>query len=592
MKFRLYASILVVVFAVLIFALSSLDSDIETLLNAGIANKKPEIVVNQVGYFPQWHKTAFLRKNIKFIAKNNKLRDSLQLINYDTRELVARLPLGPEIVDPDTQDVISAIDFTNLTQPGNYYLKQGRLKSVPFKIGTDIYEQPFVTLLRSYYLQRCGVEITDPLTRISHPPCHLKDAAIAHQDRYHSAGEIVATTGGWHDTGGYSKYVATTAVAIARLLNLYEHHPNLFPDSQLSIPESGNGVSDLLDEMEFGLNWLLKMQRADGAVYRKLSGKKWPIGLSAEQDVQPRFLYGISTPETAKFAAVMAMASRNYQSIDAELAARYLTAAESAWQYLNMQPTMKVDWVEGDDSGSDKYLFSDFDREDSLTTDIDDRLWAAAELYITTGKSDFAAYFADNIDRVDYTLFEWKNPSPLALINYLQQNRQPVSEELIAKIRTKIQQRADLILNKVNQSAYHIANDRFIWGSNKMTAEEGITLVYAYQLTKNHAYLTAAIDQLDYLLGRNHFNQTFITGIGTNPVKHINYLLLKAKTIRIPGLVVGGPNSDAQDGMVFKNKGQLSYIDDERSYATNQNAIDYNASVISLIINLMVADSN
>ncbi|MDJ0571562.1 MAG: glycoside hydrolase family 9 protein [Pleurocapsa sp. MO_192.B19] len=585
MKFRLQSSIFIVLFTVFIVGLFSLNSDVKTLSQAEIAEKPTAIVVNQVGYLPQWQKIAFFLNNPKPTAHP-------QLIDNNTQKLVTTLSLGKEIQDTDTPDTISRIDFTDITKPGTYYLKQGKIESTPFKVGTDIYQQPLVTLLRSYYLQRCGVEIDDPVTGISHPPCHLKDGVIAHQDEYHPAGDNIPAVGGWHDAGDYGKYVTTTAVTIARLLNLYEQYPELFPDNHLSIPESGNGISDLLDEMQFGLDWLLKMQRTDGAVYRKLSGQKWPFGVSPDEDIQPRYIYGISTPETAKFAAVMAIASRNYQSINTELAAKFLSAAESAWQYLTLQPEMRVDWVEGDDSGSGKYLYSEFDREDSLKTDVDDRLWAAAELYITTGKSDFAGYFADHLDRIDYTLFEWKDPSPLALINYLKQNRQPVSEELIAQIKTKIKQRADLILNKVNQSAYHIANDRFIWGSNKMTAEEGITLVYAYQLTKNPAYLTAAIDQLDYLLGRNHFNQTFITGIGTNPVKNVNHLFARAKKIDIPGLVIGGPNSDAQDNKVAKNQGQLSYIDDEESYATNEYAIDYNASVISLITNLIAVDSN
>ena len=585
MKFRLQSSIFIVLFTVFIVGLFSLNSDIKNLSQAEIAEKPTAIVVNQVGYLPQWQKIAFFLNNPKPTAHP-------QLIDNNTQKLVTTLSLGKEIQDTDTPDTISTIDFTDITKPGTYYLKQGKIESAPFKIGTNIYQQPLVTLLRSYYLQRCGVEIDDPVTGISHPPCHLKDGVIAHQDEYHPAGDNIPAVGGWHDAGDYGKYVTTTAVTIARLLNLYEQYPELFPDNHLSIPESGNGISDLLDEMQFGLDWLLKMQRTDGAVYRKLSGQKWPFGVSPDEDIQPRYIYGISTPETAKFAAVMAIASRNFQSIDTELATKYLDAAESAWQYLKMQPKMRVDWVKGDDSGSGKYLYSEFDREESLKTDIDDRLWAAAELYITTGKANFASYFAVHLDRVDYTLFEWKDPSPLALINYIKQTRQPTSEKLIAQVKTKIQQRADLLLNQVKQSAYNIANPRFIWGSNKMTAEEGITLVHAYQLTKNPEYLTAAIDQLDYLLGRNHFNQTFITGIGTHPVKYVNHLFARAKKIYIPGLVVGGPNSDAQDNKVAKNQGQLSYVDDEGSYATNEYAIDYNASFISLIINLIVANSD
>ena len=559
-----------------------------TTISIGCSQSKAEnstakIVLNQVGYLPQWQKVAF-------ILNSNQSTESIQVMKRDTNELVNTLPMTQATKDPETQDTIAKIDLSSVTKPGNYYLKKGNLESVPFEIGKNIYQQPLVTLLRSYYLQRSGVAIDDPVTGISHDADHLEDGVIAHTDNYYSAGTKIDATGGWHDAGDYGKYVTTATVTIARLLNLYEQYPHLFPDHQTIIPESGNGRSDLLDEMEVGLNWLLKMQRPDGAVYRKLSGKEWPIGLAPDEDNQTRYIYGISTPETAKFAAVMAIATRNYQTTNPELAAQYLQAAELAWQYLQTQPDMKVDWVEGDDSGSGMYLYSDFDREESLKTDIDDRLWAAAELYITTGKANFHDYFLAHVDQFDYTLFEWKDPSPLALINYLKQNRQPVTEEVTNKIQAKLLQRADSLLTKVDRSAYNIANDRFIWGSNKMTAEEGITLVYAYQLTKNTAYLNAAIDQLDYLLGRNHFNQTFITGIGTNPVENTNHLFARAKDIYIPGLVVGGPNSDAQDNMVAKDRGQLSYIDDERSYATNEYAIDYNASIISLIVNLIEAE--
>lgn len=566
-------------FIVMILGISALDSDIETLLKI-----RTEIVVNQVGYLPQWQKTALIINNSDPNAK-------IQLINSATKKSVTTLTASSEIQDKETGDRLTELDFSEFTKPGKYYVKQGKLKSPPFKIGNDIYQQSLITLLRSFYLQRCGVEIDDPITGVSHLPCHLKDGAIAHQHQDFKLGEQVSAVGGWHNGGGYSKYVATTTVSIARLLSLYQQQPLLFPDGQLSIPESGNGVSDLLDEMQFGLDWLLKMQRADGAVYRKLAGQKWPIAIAPDEDTQPRFLYGISTPETAKFAAVMAIASRTYQSINTQQATKYLNAAELAWQYLQSQPEMKVDWVEGDDNGSDSYLASELNTEESLQTDIDDRLWAAVELYITSGKLNYADYFAANLEKTEYTSFSWKNPVPLALINYLQQDQQPTSKELIAKIKTKIQQRADFVLAKVQQSAYHIANDNFIWNSNRMTVEEGITLIHTYQLTQNKDYLTAAINQLDYILGRNHFNQTFVTGIGTNPVKQINHPFIIGKNISIPGLAVGGPNSDATDGFVPRNKGQLSYIDDKRSYTTNQYAIDNNASLISLLVNLTMPKS-
>ena len=169
------------------------------------------------------------------------------------------------------------------------------------------------------------------------------------------------------------------------------------------------------------------------------------------------------------------------------------------------------------------------------------------------------------------------------MADYLLQPRQQGSETLKAQMKQKLLERADRLLEIVNRSGYRLAIDKFIWASNKMIAEEGITLFYAYKLTENQAYLKAAVDQLDYLLGRNHFNLSFITAVGSNSVRHVHHRVAVAKKTVIPGLMVGGANTEAQDGIAPKGLGPLSYLDDERSYATNEYAIDYNASAIALM---------
>ena len=169
MKSRLSIAIFVVLVVAAIIFLFSLDSDIETLSKAGISQRKPAIVVNQVGYLPQWQKTAFLRQSTAF-AGNEVSTSPMRVIELETDREVATVPLGEKTFDAMTQDAVTVIDFSSVTRAGNYYLQQGKLRSVPFKIGKDIYDRPLVTLLRSYYLQRCGVELDDPVTGISHPP--------------------------------------------------------------------------------------------------------------------------------------------------------------------------------------------------------------------------------------------------------------------------------------------------------------------------------------------------------------------------------------------------------------------------------------
>jgi endoglucanase len=295
------------------------------------------ITINQVGYYPMGPKSAIL------INLGNSGTSKVDLIDAKTKRTVFTANLGQPIRDPASQDLVQLVDFSKFNKEGNYYLKSGNIQSYPFRISKDIYQDAFTKLLRSYYLQRCGVAITDSATGINHPPCHVGDGLIDHADTFNQANEFKPATGGWHDAGDFGKYVSPSAVTIGRLLSLYEQYPNLFRDRQLNIPESGNGKPDLLDEVKVGLDWMLKMQRADGAVYRKLSGKKWPGEILPNQDVQPRYIYGISTPETGNLAAAMAMAARIYSSYDAALAQSYLAAAQKAWNYLQTQPTMQVD---------------------------------------------------------------------------------------------------------------------------------------------------------------------------------------------------------------------------------------------------------
>ncbi|HBR73345.1 MAG TPA: glycosyl hydrolase family 5, partial [Cyanobacteria bacterium UBA11159] len=454
-------------------------------------NSSTKLAVNQVGYYPNGFKIALL------INAATPETNRIEIVNFRTKRTAFVTQIGEKRRDGASQDIVQTIDFTEFNKEGKYYLKYGNIESYPFEIGKDIYQDTFTKMLRSYYFQRCGVAIRDTITGIGHSPCHLNDGIIAHSDNFHQAGEVKRATGGWHDAGDFGKYVGPTTVTIGRLLSLYEQYPNLFRDRQLNIPESGNGRPDILDEVRVGLDWLMKMQREDGAVYRKLSGKEWPGMILPNQDIQPRLIYGISTPETAKFAAALAMAARIYTPFDTLLAQQYLKSAQKAWQFLENEPEMKVDWFEGDEGGSGKYLAGEWDTEESLNTDKDDRLWAAAELFITTGNATFQEYLEREITSFSYTMFEWKDPSSLGMVNYLFQKRHQSSDNLQQQIKDKLLGKADSFLEKIAKSGYRLVSDNFVWASNKKVAEEGITLMYAYKLTKNREYLKGAIDQLN-----------------------------------------------------------------------------------------------
>jgi endoglucanase len=571
------------------------------------------LAVNQLGYAPNAQKIALALGAVR-------REDTLQfgsiadIVDLSRNAVVLRVAMSEPIIDAQSGDTVRRLDFSIVSKPGRYVVRYGGVESYPFRIGVNVYDSLFASMLRSFYLQRCGERIDDRLHGASHEACHTEDGFLARADALNASGARIKAVGGWHDAGDYGKYVATTAVSVARLLSIAEEalenrlrasqnlsSPSKVPERRfyersalsdsVQIPESGNGAPDILDEARVGLRWLLTMQRSDGAIYRKLSGARWSELIPPEAERQRRFVYGVSSPETAKFAGAMAHAARIFREIQPAFADSCLRASRLAWAYLQSAKPMTIDWQPSDDGGSGKYLESEVDTEASLFTEDDDRFYAAAELFITTRDSVFLRA-AESIwqkggEASEFRLFEWKNAAPLGMTN-LDRAAEP---SFRAELRRKILRRADETEKIVNASGYRYGNKRIVWGSNKMIAEEAIALLHAYRLTQHRAYLDCAQDQLDFLLGRNPFGVCFVTGFGAKPVSRICHTFARARGFlgdkMIPGLLAGGANELAQAGIAPKYRGLKSYADDERSYATNENAIDYNASALALIALLM-----
>ena len=536
------------------------------------------IAVNQIGYVNKWPKSALLVNSLS-------PEQEVLLVSEDADvEILKVKPAKQKLAQSGV--TVQWLDFSEVVQNGRYYLKQNELRSATFVINAFPFNNVNHYAMRSYYLQRCGIKISDS-SGLNHEACHLEDAIVANDDSSNRRGKPIQASGGWHDAGDFGKYIAPASAAVNRLLSLYENNPSFFTDNQLNIPESGNGVSDILDEVKVELEWMLSMQRQDGGVYRKLSGAHWPKVGSPDLDNQPRFIYGVSSPETAKFAASLALAGRVFREVDIDASERYLKASESAWRWLETESKQFVDAHPDDDKGSGRYLFSQTDQEASLKSDIDDRLAAAIELYLTTNKNEYFSYIEENIADVSYTLFEWKDISALSLYHLMQKDKNPESATIRKGIRNKLIDRAKKSLKTTMENPYGLANVRFVWGSNKMTAEEGITLVHAYQITNDKSYLKAAIGQLDYLLGRNPLAISYVSGAGDNAVRFPNHLHARSINALITGFMVGGPNSIGQDNITPKNLGALSYIDNDHAYSSNEYAIDYNSAFIGLVVSLM-----
>ncbi|OIN29104.1 glycoside hydrolase family 9 protein [Vibrio barjaei] len=527
-----------------------------------------EIVVNQLGYEPTANKRAY------WVDPENKHLDLLALPK-DAK--VARFPLTYNSHLPNGKPVYVA-DFSVVTEPGWYVLKSIEKRSVPFEIKPNVYQGLQTALVHALFLQRSGEAVYSPVTGMARPPSHIKDGEIFRGDEFNPKGTVIDASGGWYDAGDFGKYIATATITVARMLEAYRQSPNQF--------DSPNGeMPPILVEALYELNWMMKMQRKDGAVYRKLSGATWPAKIPPWLDTQTRYIYGVSTPDTAKLAATLAFASRIYQPFDKTLSKQMLAAAELAWRYLETQPEQYIDWQKEDDSGSGPYIYNQFDKEIALETDVDDRIWAAAELYITANKESYLSYVESHYSQLVATgrpmldFFEWKNPALMGVWHIMTET----NTKLVESMKRDLDSVARDYAKSAQQSPFHVANRKFIWGSNKMVAEIGILLAWSDIISGKRDYQWLVQAQLDYLLGANGFNMSYVTHFGTHAVRHLHHLYRIGTGVSLPGFLVGGPNIKGQAGIAPKDLGMLSYVDDEKSYAVNEFAIDYNAALIGLL---------
>ncbi|HXL72224.1 MAG TPA: glycoside hydrolase family 9 protein, partial [bacterium] len=213
--------------------------------------KEPK--VNQEGYLPDGEKYFILSESSEV-----KKGDSFQILDQTGKTAFSGI-LSTDPIDDTTStgERVFRVDFSALTLPGQYTVSLGSLMSVPFTIKGNLYENLFRDSLRCFYLIRCGIAIDDPITGLKHGACHMKDAPFQSDP-----GKSGNFTGGWHNACDYGKWTHMEAISCAWMMWLYELKPKEMAGLQNHIPESGNGISDLLNEAKWGLTWLLKMQAA------------------------------------------------------------------------------------------------------------------------------------------------------------------------------------------------------------------------------------------------------------------------------------------------------------------------------------------
>lgn len=515
------------------------------------------IITNQVGYKCDSKKTAVFR--------NADNESKFSVVNADTNQVVYTGDLSGSVNNTSAGETNKTGDFSSVTQPGKYYITCGNLdNSYTFEISDSVYSNLLNDSVRMLYLQRCGEAVTD--SDFGHPACHTGMTTV------YGTNDKIDVSGGWHDAGDYGRYIVPAAKTIADLLYAYEANPELYGDN-IGIPESGNGTPDILDEARYELEWMMKMQRDDGAVYHKVTCENFPGYVSPEKETAALIVTPVSTTATADFCASMALAYEFYKDIDADFANNCLERAERAWSFLEANPNMIFKNPEDITTGD----YGD-------TSDRDERYWAAAQLYRATGNSKYETALSEMFVLKG---LDWSTVGDYGNLAILTANNISKDSAIYTNARDTIISQADSFVRISSNSPYGVALTKFDWGSNMTVANAGIILGAAYKATGDSSYLDAANAQLNYLLGTNPVGECFFTGYGTVSPENPHHRPSMAAGKAMKGMLVGGVNQNLEDSAAKAYCQDLPaakrYVDNAESYSTNEITIYWNSPLTYLV---------
>lgn len=497
--------------------------------------------------------------------------------------------------DQASGDHVHVADFSSYRQTGSgYRLIVGSHSSRPF----DIADNPYAALRRDalayFYPARSGTPIEAGLAgdAYARPAGHLGVAPNKGDTDVPCQPGIcdysLDVQGGWYDAGDQGKYVVNGALAAWQLMDSYERargHDDkaATQDGLLSIPENDNGVPDVLDEARWEMEFLLRMQVPSGQplagmAHHKIHDAAWTaLPTLPHQDSQPRYLHAPSTAATLNLAAAGAQCARVWKPYDKAFATRCLTAARTAWQAALAHP----DRYAPDSDGVGGGAYDD-------TRVADEFSWAATELYATTGDWRYLRHIDAKLTTDG---FSWRDTDGLTDLT-IARLPQRFPTPLVTAARKRVTSVADAYLR--NQDAqgypnpYLPADGKYVWGSNSASANNAVVLATAYDLTHRSGYRDAVLETLDYLLGRNALDQSFVTGYGERASRNQHsrwwaHQLNPALPNPPAGSLAGGPNSALQDPVAQQNlpgcKPATCYIDDIFSYSTNEVAVNWNSAL-------------
>lgn len=607
-----------------------------------------KIVVDQFGYRPDAKKIAVIRNPQQGFDANESYSPgtSFSVINTNTNnvELTGNAVVWNNgATDPSSGDKAWWFDFSALTTPGEYYILDAtnNTKSFNFIIANDVYNEVLKQAMRVWFYQRSGFAKTTPFADAAWQDgaSHIGPLQDKNCRDYQTPNDPASEKdvhGGWYDAGDLNKYTPWTSNYVVELLRAYTEKPTVWTDDY-NIPESGNGVPDILDEAKWGIDHLLRMQNNDGSVIAVVSadGASPPSAATA-----PSLYGGENTVSALTAAGAFAFASIVFESEgNQDYADTLLNRAIKAWDWADANPL--VLWYNNDETYGTKGIAAGQQETNDYKRTIY-KLRAAAYLFEKTGEQKYSTYFVNNYNNVN--MMNWNFVYPFGdedqdvLLHYA---HLPNANQTVA---TDIKNTYTLAMEKEHNfeaidnatDPYNAHMDAYTWGSNKQKASAGLTFwhvdYYNLNASRSALALEAAEGYIHYMHGVNPLNITYLTNMGAygaeNSANQIYHTWFHHDTEwdvagvsnygPAPGIVPGGPNpSYAVDGccpsgcgstannakcaaidltQVTNQPKQKSYLNFNEgwplnSWSVTENSMGYQAEYIRLLSKFVAASS-
>jgi len=550
-----------------------------SIIVTSVSAQDVEIRRNQVGCYPQQEKVIV----VEGINPAGKMR----LTMPDGKTVKPKKQVR-KAVSPWSGKTRYVVDLGDLTATGRYHVSVGD-KACDLIVADRPYHDIAKASLRLFYLIRSGCPIEQG-GEYNRPVGHPDTQVIIHNSAASAlrpAGTVISSPYGWYDAGDYNKYVVNSAFSIGLMFAAYEQQLDYFAALRTDIPESENRTPDLLDEMMFNLEWLLTMQDpSDGGVYHKLTTPNFEGFVMPTDCHQPRYVVAKSVTASLDFAAVMADAARLFEPFQHDypgFSAIAAAVAERAYQWAKEHPTAFYHQERLKDPAVTTGTYGDGNAGDEF-------FWAASALWRLTGKQQYLDDARKNLPQ-RFTTPSWGNVASLGAFEWLAAETSPFRDTMLSQLTAYCDEAIKDVATSCFQSPYGNSPRDFGWGClAEYCCCQGLALLYADKMLGTGKYRRYALQNVDYLLGRNATGYCYVTGFGDKSPMHPHHRPSEADGIEkpFPGMLVGGPNPGQQDKKDLSTPYSSdypdeSYMDVMQSYASNEIAINWNASLVAFL---------